>query len=62
MSPFGNDSVIPTYSSIPIKSDASPDCLPCLICGNSEQVSEILAVESNRLQSEFEDSIEVGLS
>jgi hypothetical protein len=62
MSPFGNDGIIPTYSSIPIRSDFSGDCLPCVICGNSQRVSEILAVESKRLQSELNPSIIVGLS
>lgn len=33
-SPFGNDGVVPLYSSVPLRSPVS-GCLPCVVCGNS---------------------------
>ena len=35
LSPYGNDGVIPLYSSIPLQYQTSGDCLPCVLCGNS---------------------------
>lgn len=62
MSPFGNDGVIPVYSSIPIVADGSGACLPCVVCGNSTRTLEIVSIEASRLQSEFDTGIVLGLS
>ena len=35
LSPYGNDGIIPLYSSIPINNQTKGDCLPCVLCGNS---------------------------
>lgn len=42
ISPFGNDGVIPLYSSIPIDFDGGEDCLPCVVCGNSAVRSKVI--------------------
>jgi hypothetical protein len=42
ISPYGNDGVIPLYSSIPIyNTPTNSTCLPCVVCGNSETRGEI---------------------
>jgi hypothetical protein len=42
ISPYGNDGVIPLYSSIPIyNTPTDPSCLPCVVCGNSTTREEI---------------------
>jgi hypothetical protein len=42
ISPYGNDGVIPLYSSIPIYNTPSEaSCLPCVVCGNSSTRQEI---------------------
>ena len=33
-SPYGNDEIVPLYSSVPLKSPVA-GCLPCVVCGNS---------------------------
>jgi len=62
MSPFGNDGVIPVYSSIPIVADGSTACLPCVVCGNSTRALEIITIEASRLQSQFDTGVVLGLS
>jgi hypothetical protein len=42
ISPYGNDGVIPLYSSIPIDYKSGDDCLPCVVCGNSSIRSEVI--------------------
>jgi hypothetical protein len=47
ISPYGNDGVIPLYSSIPIyNTPTNSNCLPCVICGNSRTRSEINTTQS----------------
>jgi len=46
VSPFGNDGVIPFYSSLPLKS-SSEGCLDCVVCGNSLQRSDIISNAPN---------------
>jgi hypothetical protein len=42
ISPYGNDGVIPLYSSIPIyNTPAEALCLPCVVCGTSSTRGEI---------------------
>lgn len=61
VSPYGNDGVIPLYSSVPIDNRTSGDCLPCVVCGNSTVRTEILAVEAAKAQSEIDDTVNVTL-
>jgi hypothetical protein len=42
VSPFGNDGVLPLYSSVPLSSPAS-GCLECVVCGDSILRGEIIA-------------------
>ena len=58
VSPFGNDSIITAYSSIPIASAQANNCLPCVICGNSSQIHQILIEEAFKLQSAFYTGVE----
>jgi hypothetical protein len=47
ISPYGNDGVIPVYSSIPIyNTPTNSICLPCVICGNSMTRREINTTQS----------------
>jgi hypothetical protein len=42
ISPYGNDGVIPLYSSIPIYNiPSNSTCLPCVVCGTSSTRTEI---------------------
>ena len=50
ISPYGNDGVIQLYSSIPFATSNEPQCLPCVMCGNSNLRENLLLSESNRLQ------------
>lgn len=45
-SPFGNDCVIPLYSSIPLKT-IQDGCLECVVCGNTKQRQETIANSSS---------------
>jgi len=45
-SPYGNDQIIPLYSSIPITSTTT-NCLPCVICGNSVSRAKIIQMSGN---------------
>jgi hypothetical protein len=58
-SPFGNDGVIPLYSSIPIQHDSQNDCLPCVICGNSSTRHEIIYQQSLQYKSLEKDHIDI---
>ena len=40
-SPFGNEDIVPLYSSVPLASHAV-GCLPCAVCGTSEVRSEVI--------------------
>ncbi len=46
ISPFGNDGVIPLYSSIPLNNNTSGQCLPCVVCGNSKTRAEVISEEA----------------
>lgn len=41
VSPWGNDEVIPLYSSVPLRSPVE-GCLPCVVCGSSVDRSQII--------------------
>ena len=49
VSPYGNDTIIPLYSSIPINYKIA-NCLPCIICGNSSTRNNVLQISSQNLQ------------
>lgn len=62
VSPYGNDGVIPMYSSIPILT--APDntaCLPCVICGNSSTRYKILEQEAISVQSTLINSVSIAV-
>ncbi len=42
VSPWGNDEVIPLYSSVPLRSPVE-GCLPCVVCGSSPIRDQIVA-------------------
>ena len=53
VSPWGNDEVIPLYSSVPLRSPVV-GCLPCVVCGNSVIRSQAISnVSFNPNGSEF---------
>jgi hypothetical protein len=61
MSPFGNDGVIPMYSSIPINTNNDGTCLPCVVCGNSNIRRQIIAQQSQNLQSTLANGISLAV-
>jgi len=61
MSPFGNDGVIPLYSSIPINTPSDPDCLPCMVCGNSVVRRQVISQQSQNLQSTLANGVQVAV-
>ena len=62
VSPFGNDGVIPLYSSIPIDDRVTTGCLPCVVCGNSTVRSQVIAAEAARAPAMVDDSVRINLS
>ena len=46
VSPYGNDGVIPLYSSVPLKSPVE-GCLDCIVCGNSIVRQEVITQSGN---------------
>lgn len=62
ISPFGNDGVIPLYSSIPLTNPPSGTCLPCVMCGNSTTRQQVLEQEANALQPSLSNGINVALT
>lgn len=62
VSPFGNDGVIPLYSSIPINQKIGSGCLPCVVCGNSNVRAQVIAAEAERIPVIVEDSVRINLS
>jgi hypothetical protein len=46
ISPYGNDGVIPLYSSMPLKSPVE-GCLECIVCGNSNVRQQVMAQSGN---------------
>lgn len=61
VSPFGNDGVIPLYSSIPLKSGIGSGCVPCVVCGNSTQRAQVIAYEATKNISAADESVNVQL-
>jgi hypothetical protein len=46
VSPYGNDDIIPLYSSVPIKNTIA-GCVPCVVCGNTTQRKQIITHASS---------------
>jgi len=44
-SPYGNDEIVPLYSSVPLKSPVA-GCLPCIVCGNSIVRNQVITQSS----------------
>lgn len=57
ISPFGDDPVIPLYSSVPIFVD-SDNCLPCVVCGNYANRNKVIQQQAER----FKDYVPTELS
>ena len=55
VSPFGNDPIVPLYSSVPLKSPVA-GCLPCVVCGNSIVRSQIVSSASENGSQGFKGS------
>ena len=60
-SPFGNDGVIPLYSSIPINNYTSGDCLPCVLCGNTNVRKQLVEQQKLTLLNAEQPGVTVGL-
>jgi len=61
VSPYGNDGVIPMYSSVPVLTAPDGGCLPCVICGNSNSRKKILEQEANSTQSTLVNSVSIAV-
>ena len=63
ISPFGNDGIIPLYSSIPFTSNNTKgSCLPCVVCGNSITRNNVISIEANNLaKSNQPNSISIAI-
>jgi hypothetical protein len=46
VSPYGNDGIVPLYSSVPIKNTIA-GCIPCVVCGNTLQRKQIITQASS---------------
>jgi hypothetical protein len=49
VSPFGDDPVVPLYSSVPIPSDVE-NCLPCVVCGNFATRNKVIQQQAERFK------------
>jgi hypothetical protein len=49
VSPFGDDPVVPLYSSVPIPIDAE-NCLPCVVCGNFATRNKVIQQQAERFK------------
>jgi hypothetical protein len=60
-SPYGNDGVIPLYSSIPINNLTTGECLPCVLCGNSSLRSQFIAGTIDQLNYVLPNNVSVAV-
>ena len=49
ISPFGNDPIVPLYSSVPLFNPQN-NCLPCVACGNLNARSTIIQQQADRFK------------
>ena len=64
ISPFGDDPVVPVYSSIPFTTSQN-NCLPCAICGSNFTRNNFLTAEAgrfNNIQTSNNEDILVGFN
>jgi hypothetical protein len=61
MSPFGNDGIIPLYSSIPINNNNDGSCLPCVVCGNSMIRRQIISQQAQNLQTTLANGVSLAV-
>jgi len=61
ISPYGNDGVIPLYSSIPIDNKTQGNCLPCVLCGNSVIRANVVSQEAQNLQPTLANSVQIAV-
>lgn len=47
VSPFGDDPIVPLYSSVPIVVEDS-SCLPCVVCGNFATRNKVIQQQAER--------------
>jgi len=61
ISPYGNDGVIPLYSSIPIAYEIAGGCLPCVLCGNSVIRQQVISHEAQNLQPTLANGVQIAV-
>ena len=61
VSPYGNDGIIPLYSSIPIANQTNADCLPCVLCGNSVVRSEVISQQAINTELTLANGVNVAV-
>jgi hypothetical protein len=49
VSPFGDDPVVPLYSSVPIQ-NINEECLPCVVCGNFATRNKVIQQQAERFR------------
>lgn len=49
VSPFGDDPVVPLYSSVPIPIDTQ-NCLPCVVCGNYANRNRVIQQQAEKFK------------
>lgn len=49
VSPFGDDPVVPLYSSVPIQ-NTNENCLPCVVCGNFATRNKVIQQQAERFK------------
>jgi len=50
MSPFGDDVIVPLYSSVPLFNPQN-NCIPCAACGNFDTRNIIIQQQAERFQN-----------
>jgi len=59
VSPYGNDGIIPLYSSVPMTYSSTGSCLPCVVCGNSKTRASVIAEQSQNVQQTSTNGIQL---
>jgi len=59
VSPYGNDGIIPLYSSVPLTYSPAEGCLPCVVCGNSTSRENIISEQSVNIQTSTQSGIQL---
>jgi len=48
VSPFGDDPVVPLYSSVPIP--IGENCMPCVVCGNFSERNKVIQQQAEKFK------------